>query len=147
METILGWISAVHGFAQKNPTVLWTLGIGSGALVVISLALTPLVVRLLPRDYFLKERQHTHIRQHPLAHTCQQAAGLLLLTLGLLMLVLPGQGLLTILASLFVLDFPGKIALLRSLIKRFHLLPVLNRIRSRHGLPPFDWHTNEGNRD
>lgn len=139
MDTISAWVTIAHDFAQRHPEVLWTLAASSGVLVVISLALTPLVVRLLPGDYFLQNQQHRRTRKHPVVYVCKQSAGLLLLVLGLLMLVLPGQGLLTILASLFVLDFPGKIALLRNLIERFQLLPVLNRIRTRHGIQPFDW--------
>ena len=61
-----------------------------------------------------------------------------MLLLGIAMLVLPGQGVLTILAALVLLDFPGKRRLERRLLLRPRLLGALNSLRARAGRPPID---------
>jgi len=53
------------------------------------------------------------------------------------MLLLPGQGLLTILIGLLLLDFPGKRALELRLLRRPALRGFLDRMRQRRGVPPF----------
>ena len=55
---------------------------------------------------------------------------------GLAMLVLPGQGLLTILIGLMLLDFPGKRRLERRIVARPAILAMLNRMRARRGRDP-----------
>jgi UPF0716 family protein affecting phage T7 exclusion len=62
--------------------------------------------------------------------------GSLLLVVGVLMLVLPGQGLLTILIGLTLLDFPGKRRFVRRLLMRPQVLRVINAIRRRFGVAP-----------
>ena len=54
------------------------------------------------------------------------------------MLVLPGQGLLTILIGLLLLEFPGKRALERRLVARPGIKTFLDRIRARRGKPPLE---------
>ena len=56
---------------------------------------------------------------------------------GLLMLVLPGQGILTLLAGLVLLDFPGKFLLLRWLARKDRILRSLNWIRKKGHKEPF----------
>lgn len=63
--------------------------------------------------------------------------GAIFLTLGVGMLVLPGQGLLTILIGLSLVDFPGKYRLERYLVTRSPVLRSLNWLRRRTGKPPF----------
>ena len=63
--------------------------------------------------------------------------GLMLLVLGLLMLVLSGQGILTLLAGLVLLDFPGKFLLLRWLARKERVLRALNWIRKKGHKEPF----------
>jgi hypothetical protein len=53
------------------------------------------------------------------------------------MLVLPGQGVLTLCVSLFLLDFPGKRRLERRILGYPPVLHALNRLRTRAGQPPF----------
>ncbi|MCM2375182.1 PGPGW domain-containing protein [Aporhodopirellula aestuarii] len=64
--------------------------------------------------------------------------GVFLLVIGISMLVLPGQGLLTILIGLSLLDFPGKYRLERYLVTRPPVFKSLNWLRQRAGNPPFE---------
>ena len=54
------------------------------------------------------------------------------------MLVTPGQGLLTLLAGLLLMNFPGKYQLERWLVSRRGVLTALNWLRRRSGQVPFD---------
>jgi hypothetical protein len=62
--------------------------------------------------------------------------GLVFVLAGLAMLVLPGQGLLTLLIGLLLLDFPGKRAIERRLVARPTLRAFLDRMRAKRGAPP-----------
>jgi hypothetical protein len=53
------------------------------------------------------------------------------------MLVTPGQGILTILVGLLLMNFPGKYRVERWLVTRPGVLRSLNRLRKRRGEPPF----------
>jgi hypothetical protein len=63
-------------------------------------------------------------------------AGVVLLLFGVLMLVLPGQGLLTILFGLILLDAPGKRLLVNRLLMRPRVFSIVNSLRQRFGVPP-----------
>ena len=54
------------------------------------------------------------------------------------MLVLPGQGLLTILIGLAVMQFPGKFELERWLVTRKGVLEGINWLRQRSGRLPLE---------
>lgn len=64
--------------------------------------------------------------------------GVLLILLGMLLSLpgIPGQGILTILLGLIMLDIPGKRTLEGKIIKRFRVLPTINRLRKRYNKPP-----------
>ena len=120
-----------------------------GAVTVVSLGLPlgsvialPWFVARLPRDYFVEHEHavaHSPIRdrgRRRVLRALKNLAGLLLLVAGIAMLVLPGQGLLTILVSLVLLDFPGKRGFVRRLVARPKVGAALNAIRRRAGAPP-----------
>ena len=66
----------------------------------------------------------------------KNVVGWFLLLGGIAMLVLPGQGLLTILIGVSLMDFPGKRAIERKLVSRPLVLQAINRIRQRFDRPP-----------
>jgi len=61
---------------------------------------------------------------------------LILLGLFLSLPGVPGQGILTILIGVMLLNFPGKRRLERWLVSRPRVLPVINGLRARFGKPP-----------
>ena len=65
--------------------------------------------------------------------------GLFLLIAGILMLVLPGQGILTVLISLLFLDFPGRRKLILKILSSEKTEQALNRIRRKFGKKPFNF--------
>lgn len=122
---------------------LWAGGL-SLLGVIGSLLGIPWVVARLPRNYFNRPRR-APLREsadHPLVAlglaVLKNALGALLVLLGLVMLVTPGQGLLTLLVGLLFMNFPGKYQLERWLLRRPGVFGALNWLRERRGRPPFD---------
>ncbi|MCO6413402.1 MAG: hypothetical protein J5I92_11745 [Thiogranum sp.] len=132
-------ITTAIGFFDQH--AVWLVSI-SLACFIAGLALAPLLVIRIPADYFShpqREPLATSAR-HPLIRLTLAGAknllGGVLVLAGLLMLVTPGQGLLTLLAGLVIMNYPGKFALERWLITRPRVLPAINWLRRRRGHPP-----------
>ena len=108
-----------------------------------SLIAIPWFLVRIPEDYF-SPRQADERRQrragHPvwrwLAPILKNLAGVVFILAGVAMLVLPGQGLLTIVVGVLLTDFPGKRRLERRLVTQRHVLAAINAIRRRSGRPP-----------
>ncbi len=122
----------------------------SAASVVMffgSLLLLPVLVIRLPADYFLRRPVRDWPTRHPVWHLAliigKNILGVIVLLAGLAMLVLPGQGLLTILFGLILMDFPRKRQLERHLIKIQPVRAAANWIRQGYGRPPFEFVANE----
>lgn len=104
-------------------------------LVLIGSALlVPLVVARMPADYFVREQAPEP--QHPLISTLKTLLGVLLVLAGVAMLVLPGQGVLTILAGLSLLRFRAKRDVERWILRRAPVARVVDALRRRAGRPP-----------
>jgi hypothetical protein len=126
---------ALIGFLLSPATVIG-LTVFSVVTCVASLVGTSWVVRRLPVDYLLSDHERVHSPgASGLALVLRNALGVVLLVLGALMLVLPGQGLLTILAAISLMDFRGKRRLERRLMVRPKVLSLINRFRLRAGEP------------
>ena len=108
-------------------------------MFVGSLLLMPLIVILLPADYFLHPARRPALwaRYHPVLRglilVLKNLLGVVLLLGGVTMLILPGQGVLTILAGLILMDFPGKYQCEVWLICRAPLDRALNWLRLKSG--------------
>lgn len=135
------WLSRLEQLL--TPTTLAVVS-GLSLLFVVGSALGAVAfVSYIPEDYFVTDRPGPmrRLRQWaPLRYllllTLQQLVGGVLLLAGLAMLVLPGQGLLTIFAGLCVLEYPGKRRLVRRLVQRAPIKAALNGLRRRRGLSP-----------
>lgn len=129
-------------WVQSNDALLGFLFAGSLLLFIFSAALLPFVISLIPADYFAdKERGKSRFHKlYPTAHALvvvlKNLVGIVFLLAGLAMLVLPGQGLLTIVVALVLLDFPGKFRLERRLIRSRRLVRGINWLRRRSGARP-----------
>ncbi len=123
-----------------NPTrwVLVGLAVSLGSLA-LSVALSAAVIARLPVDYFsgAGPRRPPGTPLAPLI--LKNLAGWALVALGLALSVpgIPGQGLLTLLAGLILVDFPGKYRLERALARRKLLRSAIAALRARSGRPPF----------
>ena len=132
---------SLHALLQ-HPVLLAILAAVSVATFVASLLGVPFVLARLPADYFSRKEKKAlgfEPSNRPLGTLLavgKNALGALLVTLGVLMLVLPGQGILTVLVGLLLLDFPGKQRLERRLVGTPRVLRVVNALRKRWNRPP-----------
>ena len=123
---------------------LWMLGVASMAMLVISALLIPYLIVHLPADFYVEDNHRRRIFQdYPLLRflflAVKNTLGAILLIAGILMLVLPGQGILTILAALALLDFPGKRALEMRILHRPAILKSINWLRRRADREPLSF--------
>jgi hypothetical protein len=134
----------LRAWVVEHQTAFQTLGVLSLALLLVSLIVFPLVVVNLPADYFVRERRSPahQTRRHPflwaVLTVVKNLLGLGLIAAGIAMLVLPGQGILTILMGLALTNFPGKFALERRIFRRPAVNRALNRIRALAGKPELE---------
>jgi len=111
-------------------------------MFVGSLVAIPWIIVRLPADYFdIRVTRHWMSGRHPvlraLGHGVKNLAGAILLLAGIVMLFTPGQGVLTILIGVSMLDFPGKRRLEVRLVGQPAVFKALNSIRARFGHAPF----------
>ena len=119
------------------------LAVISAVTIAASALLIPWLVARLPADYFSRDEHPTAWADaHPLLRVvllvAKNLAGLVLVVLGVLMLVLPGQGILTIVAGVALIDFPGRHRVVQWLVAREPVMKALNWIRRRANQPEFD---------
>ena len=135
MNELLAWVS------DHQQLLVWA-GIVSFVVFILSLLSLPWLVAQIPEDYFLpQKRQPTQWKQlHPvirlLALVGKNLIGYGLIVAGLLMLFLPGQGILTLVMGLLLVDYPGKFRLERKLVKTPAILNSLNWLRRKAKRPP-----------
>ena len=132
MAELMGWV-------HDHQVLFQTLGLVSLAMFVVSLVVFPLVVANLPKNYFVRDRRDPahQQRRHPVVWVSltvvKNVFGFTLILAGIAMLVLPGQGILTILMGLALTNFPGKFTLERRLVRQPSVGKALNRIRKLAG--------------
>lgn len=130
-----------------STSVIVTSAVGCVLGTVAGVALAAVGVVVLPADFFLPKEQARPSAGRRIGRILKNLLGVVLVLVGLILLVLPGQGLLTIVVGLMLVDFPGKHALVAKLLARPHVLPVANRWRARFGRPPLEKpQAQEGNR-
>jgi hypothetical protein len=121
--------------------VLTGIVVFSVVAFLLGVIVTPLMLIRLPHDYFVRRESvppPSLTVGRALLLVVRNAFGAVLIVLGSLMLVLPGQGLITLFVGLLVLDFRGKRKLERRLVARPGVLRVLNGLRSRAGRAPLE---------
>ena len=127
---------------RNHSSLLSWLAVFSVIAFIGTLVSIPALVIRIPADYFLHEkrppagRDNSGSLQHLILTGVKNVIGILLVLAGMVMLVLPGQGLLTILIGLMLMNFPGKYALQRTLVRQKTVLAAVNRLRARADRPP-----------
>lgn len=120
----------------------WWISIASVVMFVGSLAAVPWIVARIPHDYFTRDDaaispwfdKRPEIRYAILV--MKNLLGVVLIAAGLAMLVLPGQGVLTILFGVMLLDFPGKRAFELWLVRRKGVSQAVNWLRQKSNRRP-----------
>ena len=108
----------------------------------INLAIVSFVLVKIPANYFSKDHSRSFLSDRPqviryLGVVGKNLLGALLVALGIILSVpgVPGQGLLTILLGIMLLDFPGKRSLEYKLVSRPTVFKTINKLRHKFGKP------------
>lgn len=121
--------------------VLVGLTVASVVGFIGTLIAIPLILVRLPPDYFdTRVPRHWMKDHHPVLRVIglvvKNAVGVVFLLAGFAMLFLPGQGILTMLIGVSLMDFPGKQRLEAKLIGHPTVLSAINAMRNKFGKPP-----------
>lgn len=108
-----------------------------------TIALTGAVLVRLPPDFLTNESPKRPDRANLRARAAllvRHLLGVLLILLGLVLMLpgVPGQGLLTVIAGLFISELPGTNRLLRRMLRGPRARSAVNKLRARYKHPPLD---------
>lgn len=128
-------------FFRLHETTLWLIGTLSILAFVGTLIVIPILVIHIPVDYFnrgtqirgLSRRNYSLIRL--LGLVIKNLFGIIFVLAGIAMLVLPGQGFITLLIGIMLLDFPRKFALERRIVQQRTVLRAINWMRAKAHKP------------
>ncbi|RUO43714.1 hypothetical protein CWE15_00485 [Aliidiomarina taiwanensis] len=130
IEYLPAWVAWIEPYI---PVLIST----SIVSLLVSFALLPVLVVRMPSHYFVgKQRRRLWTLPRIFLYVVRNAFALLLFFAGVAMLVLPGQGLLSILMAIMVSDIPYKYKLERWLVRKPGVLRSLNWIRKKYQRPP-----------
>ncbi|MDQ2977214.1 MAG: hypothetical protein M3R69_17605 [Acidobacteriota bacterium] len=108
----------------------------------VSLGIVSIILVKIPATYFHQAHSREFwVDRHPairfLGFLAKNLLGILLVALGIVMSIpgVPGQGILTILLGIMLLDFPGKRKLEYKLVSRPTVFKAINKLRHRFGKP------------
>ena len=119
--------------------LVW-LGTLSFIIFIFSLLTIKWLVALIPSDYFIKKNNSEFRSNYPIfwlvSIIIKNLVGYTLIIGGILMLVLPGQGLFTIFVGLMLSNYPGKFYIERKFIAIPSVLRAINWLRKKSNTQP-----------
>lgn len=103
----------------------------------------PLILVWLPADYLSAPSDQSLVRRtgalwgYPY-WILKNLVGAIFIVAGIIMLFIPGQGILTIVLGLALISFPGKRRVIHRLFGHRRIFNAVNRLRARAGKPPLE---------
>ena len=132
-------LEVIYGFGWRD--VLIGLAIFAVTFTV-SLAIVSFVMVKIPKDYFQMKHPRKLWPDKPpvvryLGIAGKNLLGVALVIVGILLSLpgVPGQGFLTILLGIMLVDFPGKQKLEHKLVSRPQVRNAIDKLRQRFGKP------------
>jgi hypothetical protein len=137
-----GEITRMFESIQAHETAIIWIAVASLVAFIATLMAVPWLIVRIPSDYFAHRRRLR--KQGPRRRVVVRWAlligknllGCLLIAAGIAMLVLPGQGMLTILLGFVLMDLPGKYRFERWIVAHPPVFRSINRLRQRAGRAP-----------
>jgi len=134
-------VQMITDFIQQHQSLLIWLASVSILTFFGTILLIPVILIRMSADYFVRPRRTPiRLRRYPVARgiflLIKNLLGIVFLCAGIIMLFIPGQGLLTMFIGVVLLNFPGKRWLERKLVLHPKVLPVINSIRRKAGKAP-----------
>ena len=131
--------SLIEVFNVYKNLILW---FGSISLFVFLFSLLTIkwLVSLIPEDYFINKKDSkiktNNILIWYIVLIFKNLIGYSLILGGIMMLVLPGQGLFTIIIGLMMSNYPGKYSIEKKFIAIPTILKSINWLRRKSNKPP-----------
>ncbi len=121
--------------------VLLTLFVLSIVGFIGTLIAIPFILVRLPPTYFDERHPRPWMENHHpvlrlIGMIVKNAVGVVFLLAGFAMLFLPGQGVLTMLIGVSLVDFPGKRRLEARIVGQPTVLKAINALRAKYDKPP-----------
>ena len=140
---MIDWLTeTIHGWGLTWGQVLFGV-LFSVVTFVASIGVVTVVLVKLPANYFHSSHDREFlVHRHPILRAVgifvKNLLGLVLVGAGIVMSLpgVPGQGILTILLGVMMLDFPGKRSLETRIVSRPRVNQAVNALRARFDKPP-----------
>ena len=133
------FIESITEFVSNYKTYILWLATISLFVFIFSLVSIKWLVALIPTDYFVKKDISKSKKSYSLlwlmSIIVKNIIGYTLILGGILMLVLPGQGLFTILMGLILSNYPGKYTIEKRFISIPSILKTINWLRKKSNKP------------
>ena len=137
----MDWLADIWASLSWNK-ILIGVGLFLASLLFSFLAIGIVMVKI-PENYFSTHYQQDFMPDSPWvvrwgAVIAKNIFGVILVLIGIVLSLpgVPGQGILTILLGLIMLDIPGKRPIEARIIKRPTILAAVNDLRARYNKPP-----------
>jgi hypothetical protein len=138
---MMNWLSDLWA-SMTLGNVLLGVGLFLASLL-ISFAAIAIVMVKIPANYFSTHYKQDFLPNSPWlvrwsAVILKNILGLFLIALGIVLSLpgVPGQGILTILLGLIMVDIPGKRPIEAKIIQRPTVLTAINKLRAKYNKPP-----------
>jgi hypothetical protein len=137
-------LSFLIDWVENYRIVIWWIGALSTIIFLIILFAIPIFIVKLPSDFFIRQnlpkpllasRKHTVIRL--IYVIIKNVIGVMIIFAGIAMLFLPGQGVMTVIIGISLLNIRGKRRIVLAFVCRSFVIQSLNRLRTRFNKPTF----------
>ena len=137
MEIIL---EQINDLIDNYMSIIFWLGLLSFLIFIFSLVTIKWLVALIPSDYFVSKKDTKFKSEYPfiwlISMIIKNIIGYVLIIGGILMLLLPGQGLFTIFIGLMMSNYPGKYYIEKKFIAIPSILKTINWLRKQSNKEP-----------
>ena len=137
MEIIL---EQIIDLIDDYKSIIFWLGLLSFIIFIFSLVTIKWLVALIPSDYFVSRKDTKFKSEYPfiwlISMIIKNIIGYVLIIGGILMLLLPGQGLFTIFIGLMMSNYPGKYYIEKKFIAIPSILKTINWLRKQSNKEP-----------
>jgi hypothetical protein len=133
-------LEQIIDLVDEYKSVIFWLSLLSFFIFIFSLVSIKWLVALIPIDYFVYKKNSKFKTKYPftwlISMIIKNIIGYLLIVGGILMLVLPGQGLFTIFIGLMMSNYPGKYYIEKKIIAIPSILKTINWLRKQSNKEP-----------
>ncbi|MCD4847796.1 MAG: hypothetical protein K8R76_06365 [Candidatus Aegiribacteria sp.] len=133
-------VNLIIDFAKAHKFLISGISL---AMLLVSIILVPFFIQNLPADYFKKRKIRSKpawvpFPLHILYLVVKNIIGIVLIIMGLAMIVLPGQGLITLIIGIILTDIPGERKAFLFVLRKTPVLKGMNWLRKKKNIPLFE---------